>query len=393
MHDRTNNNINLPMNNFIYLDNNSTTKIDDRVLEEMMPFLTTEYGNASSPHRFGSLTNKKIGFARELVADLIGASPSEITFTAGATESLNLAIVGFALANQGKGRHIVTAKTEHKAVLACCSYLETIGFEVSYLPVDEDGTVSSHVIRNALTESTILVIIMLVNNETGVLQNLDEIIEIAHGRNVNVICDATQAVGKIRVDVNKMQVDMLILSGHKFYGPKGIGALYIRKKTLGPIVIFPVIHGGGQEYGLRGGTSNVPGIIGLGKASELAVSEMEMDEAKILPLRNFLENQLLAIPGSFINGIAALRIYNTTNITFLNVEASVLVGRLGNIAISNGSACISNAIEPSHVLTAMGLQSEIAFSSIRISLGKYNTAQEIELAVLYIKQIVSELTI
>lgn len=365
------------MNSLIYLDNNATTKIDPRVLECMMPFLEEDYGNASSVHQFGLRIAKHVEEARIQIADLISADKDEIILTSGATESLNLGIKGFAFANRGNGNHIITVKTEHKAVLDTCKYLESVGFEVSYLSVDQTGMIDLEQLKKDIRKDTILVCVMLANNEIGVLQPLQEIIEIAHSAGVKVLTDATQAVGKINVNVKELGVDFLAFSGHKFYAPKGIGALYIRAQKRRETKLVPLIHGGGHENGMRSGTLNVPNIIGLGKACEIAMDEMQADYERIRVLRDKLEQNLLVIPNSFINGSTSNRMFNVSNICFRGIEASILIGKLKNIAISNGSACSSSTIEPSHVLQSIGLSYDEAMSSIRFSLGRFNTLDEV----------------
>lgn len=362
----------------IYLDNNSTTQIDPRVLEEMMPYLTYNYGNASSSHQFGLDTNKAVKEARNNIANLIGAEPSEIIFTSGATESINLAIKGFALSNQHKGKHIITVETEHHAVLATCKYLETLGFEISYLPVNGDGLIDLEFLKTKLRKDTLLVSVMFVNNETGVIQPIKEIADISHSAGAVFFSDATQAVGKIAVNVDELVVDLLAFSGHKFYAPKGIGGLYVKRLNHNRKMIEPLLHGGEQEFGLRSGTYNVPGIIAIGHASKIAIEEMDLKAKEIYALRNELERKLLKFPKSFVNGPKKSRIFNVTNICFPGIDANVIIGKMKNVAVSNGSACSSAIIEPSHVLTAMGLLKDEALASIRFSLGRFNTQREIQ---------------
>lgn len=362
----------------IYLDNNATTQIDSRVLEAMMPFLKNEFGNASSSHHFGLRIAQAVDESRELTSKLIGAKSDEIIFTSGATESINLALKGFALANQGKGKHIITVETEHKAVIDTCKYLETIGFDVSYLPVKKDGLIDLEDLKNELRGDSILVCVMLVNNETGVLQPLKEIAKITHDAGVIFFSDATQAVGKIPVDVNELQVDLLAFSGHKFYAPKGIGGLYAKELKKNATKIHPLLHGGGHENGLRSGTLNVASIVGLGVACEIAKDEMRKDAKRISALRDELEKTMLNFSNAFINGSIKSRIYNVSNICFPNNDANVLIGRMKNVAVSNGSACSSAIIEPSHVLKAMGLSDDDAMASIRFSFGKFNTDEDVQ---------------
>jgi cysteine desulfurase len=362
------------MDKLIYLDNNSTTQVDQQVLESMWPFLTTHYGNASSTHHFGLMINEAVKIARIQVAELIGATVNEIVFTSGATEAINLALKGVAENNSHKGKHIITVCTEHSAVIDTCKDLETKGYEVTYLPVNSYGIIDLDILRNSLRADTLLVSVMLANNETGVLQPLKEISKITHSIGAFCMTDATQAVGKIPIDVDDLGVDLLCLSGHKFYAPKGIGALYFRSN----IKMSPIQHGGGQEFGLRSGTLNVPGIVAIGAACQVAQEYMKTEISRIRQLRDKLETELLSFACSTLNGHKDDRMYNVSNICFQGFDANVIIGRLKNIAVSNGSACSSSINEPSHVLRAMGLSSDDAYASIRFSLGKYNTEVEIE---------------
>ena len=366
------------MPEIIYFDNNATTRVDPRVLDAMLPYLTEEYGNASSAHHFGVSINKAIQESREKVAELIGADSSDIIFTSGATESINLALKGFALSNQHKGKHIITVETEHKAVLDTCKYLETIGFDVTYLPVKNDGLIDLEELRNELRSDTILVCVMLANNETGVLQPLKEIAQITHDLGVIFMSDATQAVGKIATDIDELDVDLMTFSAHKFYGAKGAGALYVKGLKSNKIKLTPLQHGGGHEQGFRSGTLNVPAIIAMGKACEIAQSDMRGDEKRISILRDELEQELLKVQGAFVNGSTDKRMYNVTNICFPGIDANVMIGKMKTVAVSNGSACTSAIVEPSHVLKAMGLTDDDAFASIRFSLGKFNNHQEVK---------------
>ena len=357
----------------IYLDNNATTCVDERVLDTMLPYFTHFYVNASSSHIAGLTVNEAVENAAWQTAELIGAQEDEIIFTSGATESINLAIKG--LANQDR-KHIVTVSTEHKAVLKTCEFMESIGFEVTYLATASNGILDLTNLKQAVTDKTLLVCIMMTNNETGVQQNIKAISELAHSKKAHFLCDATQAVGKIPIDVKALGIDLLPFSAHKFYGPKGVGALYISVKAK--IKLIPQIHGGNQQRKLRSGTLNVPGIIGLGKSCEIALSEMKSDQERISQLRDQLEKGLLQFEGSFVNGNISERIYNTTNICFPGVNSEQLILALGNIAVSNGSSCSSVTSEPSHVLKAMGLSNENALSSIRFSLGRFTTSEEID---------------
>jgi cysteine desulfurase len=368
----------------IYFDNNATTPIDQRVLGGMLPFLTENFANASSTHHYGISVNEAVKKSRIQVADFIGAEENEILFTSGATEAINIAIKGIAENYSAKGKHIITVSTEHHAVLDTCKHLESKGYEVTYLPVSKDGLIDLNDLKDSLHVDTILVCVMYVNNETGVIQPIKEIATIAHEAGSLLMTDATQAAGKIEIDVDDLGIDLLCMSGHKMYAPKGIGALFVRKGIKLPTFI----HGGGHERGVRSGTLNVPGIIALAKACEVAQTEMKQDSDRISELRNELENELLRIEGAFVNGNREYRICNTTNICFPNVDANVLIGRMKNIAVSNGSACTAAVVEPSHVLTAMGLSEEEAFGSIRFSLGKYNTSEDVENVCSTIKKLI-----
>lgn len=370
----------------IYLDNNATTQLDQRVLDVMLPYFTTAYANASSSHLAGLTIHEAVENAAWETANLIGATPEEIIFTSGATESINLAIKGFS--NQNK-KHIVTVSTEHKAVLDTCQFMESMGFEVTYLPVDSDGILDLQLLNDSITDQTLMVIVMMVNNEIGVIQDIDTIAAIVHAKKALFMCDATQAVGKMAVDVQKSGIDLLALSAHKFYGPKGVGALYLSAKAK--IKLTPQIHGGGQQRKLRSGTLNVPGIIGLGKACEIAKAEMKTDQERIQKLRDHLEKSLLQIEGSFVNGNTTNRIYNTSNICFPGVNSESLILALQNISVSNGSSCSALTSEPSHVLKALGLSDENALSSIRFSLGKFTTQEEIFLTIERVCALVREL--
>lgn len=360
----------------IYLDNNATTRLDPRVLDVMLPYFTDSYANASSNHLAGLTIQEAVENAKWQTANLIGADETEIIFTSGATESINLAIKG--LVNSTK-KHIVTVATEHKAVLETCQFMETIGFDVTYLPVTSDGLLDLHLLNETITDKTLMVIIMLSNNETGVLQDISAISKIVHTKDALFMCDATQAVGKISIDVKKLGIDLLPISAHKFYGPKGIGALYVSAKAK--LKLTPQLHGGGQQRKLRSGTLNVPGIIGLGKACEIALNDLEKDQLRIGKLRDRLETSLLQIEGAFVNGNTLNRIYNTTNICFPGVISEKLILALKNISVSNGASCSMVTSEPSHVLKALGLSDENALSSIRFSLGRFTILEEIEEAI------------
>ncbi|WP_341228449.1 cysteine desulfurase family protein [uncultured Arcticibacterium sp.] len=371
----------------IYFDYNSTTPIDTRVLDTMMPFLKDNFANSSSTHHFGQTVNEKVKESRGVIAEFINADPKELIFTSGATEAINIAIKGVAESYSNKGKHIITLKTEHKAVLDTCHDLERKGFEVTYLPVQKNGLVNLLQLEKAIREDTILVSVMYVNNETGVIQPITEIASLAHKNDVLFMSDATQAVGKIAVDVDVLGVDLLCISGHKMYAPKGVGALYVRHANP-KVKLTSQIHGGGHEQGLRSGTLNVPGIIALGKACEIAGQEMTQNQQSISELRDDLESKLLRLPNTTLNGDLEKRAYNTTNICFKGQDANVLIGRMRNIAVSNGSACSAAVIEPSHVLKAMGLSDDDAYASLRFSLGKFNSQEDIEIVVNKIKQLI-----
>ncbi|WBV53698.1 cysteine desulfurase family protein [Chryseobacterium gambrini] len=364
-------------NDFIYLDYNATTPVDKRVVDVMLPYFNDFYANSGSSHLFGLTVKEAVENASEEVAELIGADTKEIIFTSGATESVNFAIKGLKK-DHGKN-HIITVSTEHKAVLDTCVQLEKDGFQVDYLNVDHLGNINLAELESLITEKTLMVCIMLVNNETGVIHPIKEIAKIAHLKGCFVFCDATQAVGKIPVNVKELNTDLMAFSAHKFYGPKGIGALYIASAIKNKVQ--PQIQGGGQQNNLRSGTLNVPGIIGLGKAAEIALMEMEQDAQKIKMLRDHLENKLLKIPQTSINGDHSARIFNTTNICFEGIYSEDLILSLGNICVSSGSACNAVTTKPSHVLQAMGMSDRDALASIRFSIGKYTTLSEIETAV------------
>lgn len=381
----------------IYLDNNATTRVDSEILAAMMPFLTNDYANANSTHKFGLNAYEAVKKARQEVAKLMGADAHEIIFTSGATEAINLAIKGVAESYLTKGKHIVTVSTEHSAVLDTCQYLETKGFEVTYLSVESDGLVNMQELKNSLLDDTILVAVMFANNETGIIQPIKEIADLAHQIGALMMSDATQAIGKVPVNIDDLGIDLMCFSGHKLYAPKGVGALYVRQR-LNRVKIPALLHGGGHERGMRSGTLNVPGIVALGSACTIAQKEMASNAESIGDLRDFLEAELLKIEGTSVNGNIEKRLYNTTNILFRGVDSEAMIMGLSNsendlpiIAVSNGSACTSASIEPSHVLTAMGLDEIAAFSSIRFSLGKYNSKEEIKVVIDSVKEVVGQL--
>lgn len=366
----------------IYLDYNATTPVDSRVLEAMLPYFSQVYGNpANGLHRQGRLAAQAVDVAREQVAELIGGRPHELVFTAGATESNNLAIIGLARGvTEGHRRRIVTTAVEHKAVLAPYQRLASEGWEVVLLPVDRDGVVDMTAAESAITEDTLLVSIQAANNEIGTIQPVAQVATIAHQRGALVHCDAAQAVGKVPVDVAALGVDLLSASAHKLYGPKGIGMLYVRGGARG-VPLEPVSLGGGQEAGLRSGTSNVPGIVGFGAACEAGRDDLLGEGKRIRTLRDALERALsIRVPGLRINGANAERLPNTSSLIFPDVEADVLLLNLPLLMLGTGSACTSGAIEPSHVLQAMGLSREDAYATVRVSLGRFTTGKEVETA-------------
>lgn len=375
----------------IYLDHNATTPVDKRVLEMMLPYFTEKFGNASSrTHSFGWVAEDAVKTAREQVAQLINCLAQEIVFTSGATEAINLAIKGVWGNYQSKGKHIITVKTEHKAVLDTCKSLERKGAEVTYLSVDREGLIDLEELKNALRPQTILVAVMYANNETGVIQPIKQIADLVHNNNSIFMCDATQAVGKINCDVEDEHIDLMCLSAHKFYGPKGIGALYVRRKDP-RVTLYPQIDGGGHERGLRSGTLNVTGIVGLGKACEIAQQEMWDDSIRISKLRTKLEQHLCDITNVFINGSTKHRLFNVTNITFQGVRSEALINKIQPIAVAMGSACTSATAEPSHVLKAMGMSDENSYSTVRFSLGKYTTDAEINEVIEIVSRVVMEM--
>lgn len=385
----------------IYLDYNSTTPVDPRVLEAMLPYFSEKFGNAASKtHSAGWVAEAAVEQARERVAKLIGATPHEIIFTSGATEAINLALKGLCEAAVGADRdftprpirdHIITVSTEHKAVLDTCKYLETKGAKVTYLPVNREGLVDLGQLRNSITGSTLLVCVMYANNETGVMQpQISQIAQIAHDRGCIFMTDATQAAGRIKVDVQGDGIDLLSLSSHKIYGPKGAGALFVRRKDP-RVTLSPLIHGGGHERGLRSGTLNVPAIVGFGKACEIAEKEMWEDAQRISQLRTLLEQSFLDLGNVFVNGSIKDRLPNVTNLSFLGIKADSLIAKLPDIAVSTGSACSSAVPEPSHVLRAMGLSDEMAYASIRFSLGKNTAKEEIEIVSGKVKEKIKEM--
>jgi cysteine desulfurase len=362
----------------IYMDNHATTAVDPRVVEAMLPYFTEIFGNAASrSHSFGWTAENAVELARDQVGALIGASGKEIVWTSGATESDNLAIKGAAEFNKERGNHIITAQTEHKAVLDTCKRLEKEGFDVTYLPVETDGRVNPEAVRAAMTDKTILVSIMLANNEIGTINPIEEIGAIVKAGGAIFHVDAVQGVGKIPFDVNAARVDLASLSAHKMYGPKGVGALYVRRKPR--VRITAQLDGGGHERGMRSGTLNVPSIVGFGKAAELSRLEMASEATRLLALRERLREGIQArVTDTFVNGSMEHRLPGNLNISFAYVEGEGMLMGLKDVAVSSGSACTSASLEPSYVLRAVGVEEEMAHTSIRFGLGRFNTEEEVD---------------
>ncbi len=363
----------------IYLDNNATTPMDPRVLDTMIPYFTEKFGNAASRnHPFGWVGEEAVDYAREQVAKLIGADPKEIIFTSGATEGDNLAIKGVFEMYAQKGNHIITVTTEHKAVLDTCHHLEKLGAQITYLKVNPQGLIDCQELENAITDKTILVAVMYANNEVGVIQDVKKISEICHRKGTLFFTDATQAVGKIPVDVNKDGIDLMAFSAHKMYGPKGVGALYVRRKNP-RVKVTAQMDGGGHERGMRSGTLNVPGIVGFGKACEICMTDMEADTKRISALRDKLEAGLTKLEESYVNGSKEHRLPHVSNVSFKYVEGEgLMMGFNKNIAVSSGSACTSASLEPSYVLKALGLGDDLAHSSLRFGLSRFTKEEEID---------------
>jgi cysteine desulfurase len=376
----------------IYMDNHATTQVDPRVLEAMLPYFGEKFGNAASrSHSFGWAAEEAVENARAQIASLIGAAPKEIIFTSGATESDNLMLKGVAEAWRDKGNHIITDCIEHKAVLDVCKRLETSGFTVSFLPVQKDGRVDPEAARNAITPKTILITTMYANNEIGVINPIAQIGRIAKEHGILFAVDAAQAVGKVPIDVQKENIDLLAISGHKIYGPKGVGALYVRRHNP-RVQLSSVIDGGGHERGLRSGTLNVPGIVGLGKACEIAQKEMPQESQRLAGLRDRLRAGLKSrLEGISINGSLEHRLPNNLNVSFAQVDSEALLMGLDDVAISTGSACSSATLEPSYVLKALGLEEDLAQSSIRFGLGRFNTQEEVDYVIDRVVQVVGKL--
>lgn len=376
----------------IYLDHNATTPCDPRVVEAMMPYFTKYFGNAASRnHPFGWQAEEAVDYAREQVAKLIGADPKEIIFTSGATESDNLAIKGVFDMYASKGNHIITCVTEHKAVLDTCKHLEKQGAEITYLPVKPDGRIDLNELESSIKANTILIAIMYANNETGTLQPVKEISAIARKHGVLFFTDAVQSVGKIPVNVLSDGIDLMAFTGHKMYGPKGVGALYVRRKNP-RVKVTAQMDGGGHERGMRSGTLNVPGIVGFGKACELAMQEMESDAKRLSLLRDKLEKALLELEEAYVNGSSEHRLPHVTNISFKYVEGEgLMMGFNKSIALSSGSACTSASLEPSYVLKALGLGDDLAHSSLRFGLGRFTTEEQIDYTINAVRNTVLKL--
>lgn len=376
----------------VYLDYNATTPCDERVVEAMVPYFTRHFGNAASrSHPFGWEAEEAVEYAREQVAKLIGSETKEIVFTSGATEAINLAIKGIFETYSAKGNHIITVSTEHKAVLDTCKRIEKQGGEVTYLPVKNDGIIDLARLEGAIKPETILIAVMYANNETGTIQPIKNISGIAKKHDVLFFSDATQAVGKIPVDVMTDGIDVMSLSAHKLYGPKGVGALYVRRRNP-RVRLAAQMDGGGHERGMRSGTLNVPGIVGFGKACELCMQEMKAETVTISRLRDKLESTLLKLDDVSVNGSAEHRLPNVTNLSFGQADGNALMTGLNKtIAVSSGSACTSASPEPSHVLKALGLDDDRAHSSIRFSAGKYTTEEEIDYTIEQVTKTVKKL--
>lgn len=366
----------------IYLDNHATTPVDPRVLREMMPYLKEKFGNAASrTHVFGREAMSAVEKARAQVARLIGADAREIIFTSGATESNNLAIKGAAEACRKRGRHIITVATEHKSVLDPFKRLSFSGFQLTVLPVNTDGLLDLRDMKKAIRRGTILISVMLANNEIGVIQPIAQIAGIAKERGILFHCDAAQAAGKIPVDVRRLGVDLLSMTAHKIYGPKGVGALYVRKRGAPQVCLLPLLDGGGHETGLRSGTLNVPGIVGFGEACEIARRVLAAESRKLEGLKNRLRDKIMeGVPNAVVNGSEKERLPNNLNVSFPGVRAEALMRKLPDLAVSSGSACLSTSPAPSHVLRALGMGDELARCAIRFGLGRFNTSSEVKRA-------------
>lgn len=379
------------MSALIYLDNNASTVVDPNVLLEMIPFFSEHYGNAASlNHKSGKFAAEAVQIARTRIADLIKASEKEIMFTSGATESINLAIKGVFNRYKSIGNHIITCQTEHKAVLDVCQYLEKHGAEITYLPVNREGELDLEELQKAIKKETILISLMYANNESGVIHQVNQIAKIATDNQVLFFCDATQAVGKIPVSMKETPIDLMAFSAHKMYGPKGIGALYIKKKNK-RIQLEPILHGGGQENHLRAGTLNVPAIVGFGAAAQLAKELIPSEYIRLSNLRNHLEQSLLDIEQTFRNGSCLNRLPHVSNMAVRFIKAEQLMSKMPNIAMASGSACSTGSLDPSHVLVAMGLDKDDSHSSLRLSLGRFTQDHEIETTIKFLTSQIMEI--
>lgn len=376
-------------NKITYLDHNATTPVDPRVIVEVTSSFHQLYANASSSYFFGNSSKIAIEKAKTNVAKLLSADSNEIYFNSGATEGINFALKGLALHPKNLKKHIITCATEHKAVLKTCQYLENIGFEIEYLPTNNEGEINLFQLQEAIKNDTLLICLMWVNNETGIIHPIKKIGELAKESGVYFVCDGTQGIGKLPINMTENNIDIFCFSGHKFNAPKGIGGIYINHIITKHNKIQPLLHGGGQENGLRSGTYNVPLIAGLEMACNIVQEEMDNNKAYIKQLRDFLENELLEIKGAYINGKKTSRIYNTTNICIPGFDTEIFIGMNKDIAVSNGSACSSALIEPSHVLLAMGLRNDDAMASLRVSIGKGNTIEDIQLLIQRIKNFIN----
>lgn len=376
----------------IYMDHHATTPIDPRVLKEMLPYFDERFGNASSiDHLYGAEAFDAVEKARERIAKAINSTSEEIIFTSGATESDNLAIQGVARAYASKGRHIISCTTEHKAVLDTCKYLEELGWRVTYVPVDKYGVIDIQMIENSINSETTLISVMFANNEIGTVAPISEIGKIAKERDVLFHTDAAQAVGHVSIDVEKLGIDLISMSAHKFYGPKGIGALYVRRHSP-RIKLVPTIYGGGQERGLRSGTYNVPGIVGMGKALKIAVDGMDEESKRLSALTSKMRDSFVTIDGAEQNGHPINKLPHNLNMFFPGVESKALINEVkGQVAISTGSACTTQEVEPSHVILALGYPHERAHSSVRFGLGRFNTDYEVDYVISSITQAIKHL--
>lgn len=384
----------MELNRPIYLDNQSTTPVDPKVLETILPYYNQKFGNeGSQTHLYGWEARESVEIAKEQIAQLISCNEEEIYFTSGATESINIALKGFASSSKNTKKHIITFITEHKATIDVCKSLENDGYEITYLSVNKYGQINLNKIEDAITENTFLLTILHANNEIGNIYPIEEIGNICKRHNIIFHVDGAQSVGKIDIDMNKLNVDMLSFSSHKIYGPKGIGGLYIKNKT-NAIDLKPLLHGGGQQKGVRPGTLPIQNIVGFGKACEVCKNQMASDDKKILELRAHLLNSLKKLdPNIIVNGELERRLSGNLNITIPNIRNNALMMSMRNIAISNGSACTSNSTEPSHVLMALGLTKELANSSIRFGIGRFNTLEEINYTITQIAEKINKLRI